>query len=65
MYRVFTDFNKFSVQATDVAKGVVGVRATVAANASAVVAGVFSNALSPVFEESQRQKVIPLPVLGT
>lgn len=64
MYKVFTGFNKFSVQAIHVGEGVVGVRATVAANASAVVAAVVSTALSLVFEESQqRQKVIPLPVL--
>lgn len=64
MYQVFTDFNKFSVQAVDVYEGVVGVRATVAANSSAIVAAGFSTALSLVFEEHQQgQKVIPLPVL--
>ena len=52
MYKDFTDFNNLSVQAIDVAEGVVGVRATVAANASAVVSVVVSTPLSLAFEES-------------
>lgn len=53
MYRVFTDFNKFSVQAIDVGEGVIGVRAAVSENASAVVVAAVSTALSFVFEERQ------------
>lgn len=64
--KIFSDFNKFSSQAVNVDEGVVQVRATVAANASAVVAAVVSMALCLVFAVSQpRQKAIPLPVLWT